>query len=488
MIKLRLLFLLGCGLMIFVAPVTPTHAAPPVIGGCQIFPDNNAWNTDISNAPVHALSKKYIKNINRNGGKFVHPDFGDNQDYGIPWIDVDGSTQPFVPVTFDYDDESDPGPYPIPHDAPVEGGGDRHVLVVDTNDCTLYEMYASEFVGGPNNAWHAGSGAVYDLNSNDLRPDGWTSADAAGLPILPGLARCDEVMAGEITHALRFTVNRTQSSWVYPATHEASNITDPTYPPMGLRFRLKANYDISGFSQQAKVIATALKKYGMILADNGSNWYISGERDRDECWDDNQLNDLKGIPGKAFEVIVSPPAPSAVEGDRVANGGFEGRAVTGLPTNWSVINRSKEKRICNNVNPLNPGSNVIHAFEGQCAFMFRGRKNEASTLNQRLDITGLQVNDEITLNAQIKGEGVPDGTATIVIKAKFTDKTKDKVVTPIPGGTYDYQLVTAAASFDKEIKRLIVNINYTGTTGRFYVDALSVTSASAPLLPLPAAP
>ncbi len=294
--------------LLLTLPSFGAQAATPTVDGCQVFPPENPWNTDISNASVHPNSANYIANILANGGDNVHPDFGEDPSYGIPWITVPG-TQPLVPITFDYDDESDPGPYPIPPDAPVEGGGDRHVIVIDRDDCILYEVYAATFVGGPQNAWEAGSGAIFDLDSNALRPDGWTSADAAGLPIFPGLARCDEVMSGEINHALRFTVNRTQRAYIYPARHFASNLTGTNYPPLGLR--LKANYDISGFSDQATVIAAALKRYGMILADNGSNWFISGETNP-SCWNDDQLNDLKSIPGSAFEVIVSPPAVDEV--------------------------------------------------------------------------------------------------------------------------------------------------------------------------------
>jgi hypothetical protein len=292
--------------LLLVLPSLSAQAATPIIDGCQVFPPENPWNTDVSSAPVHPNSANYIANILANGGDNVHPDFGEDPSYGIPWITVPG-TQPLVPITFDYDDESDPGPYPIPPDAPVEGGGDRHVIVIDRDNCVLYEVYAATYLGGPQNAWEAGSGAIFDLDSNALRPEGWTSADAAGLPILPGLARCEEVMSGEINHALRFTVNRTQRAYIYPARHFASSYTGTNYPPMGLRLRLKSNYDISGFSGQASVIAAALKRYGMILADNGSNWYISGETNP-SCWNDDELNDLKSIPGTAFEVIVSPPA------------------------------------------------------------------------------------------------------------------------------------------------------------------------------------
>ncbi|HEU5089092.1 MAG TPA: hypothetical protein VFT99_16665, partial [Roseiflexaceae bacterium] len=213
------------------------------------------------------------------------------------------ATQPLVPITFtDYGDESDPGPYPIPPNAPIEAGGDRHVLVLQQGACKLFELYQAN----PNGSgWDAASGAVFDLRSNALRPDGWTSADAAGLPILPGLARYDEVNSGRITHALRFTVYRSQRAYIHPATHQAGATDDPAYPPMGLRLRLKSSYDISGFHGQARVILEALRTYGMIVADNGSSWFISGARD--PRWNDDDLEQLKTVPGSAFEVLQSGP-------------------------------------------------------------------------------------------------------------------------------------------------------------------------------------
>jgi hypothetical protein len=204
-----------------------------------------------------------------------------------------------VPVNFtDYGDESDPGPYPIPLGAPIENGSDAHVLAVDRDHCKLYEMYASSAAG---DHWDAGSGAAFDLQSDALRPDGWTSADAAGLPIFPGLVRYDEVANGRINHALRFTVSRTQRAYIHPATHYASSSTDAALPPMGLRLRLKASFDVSGYHGEARVVLDALKKYGMIVADNGSNFYITGAAD--SRWDDTDLDQLKSVPGGAFEVV-----------------------------------------------------------------------------------------------------------------------------------------------------------------------------------------
>jgi hypothetical protein len=258
----------------------------------------------VDTLPLDSSSAAYVKTIG--AGVFAHADFGsglwDGGPIGIPFVVVSNS-QPLVNVTFDYSDESDPGPYPIPSDAPIEGGpqssGDRHVLVLDQDNCLLYELYdAFPQTGG---SWNAGSGAIYDLNSQALRPAGWTSADAAGLPILPGLVRYDEVAAGEIRHAIRFTAPQTRNTYVWPARHEASSLTATKYPPMGQRFRLKSTFDISSFSPEVQVILTALKKYGMILADNGSSWYLSGVPD--ERWNNDDLHEFSQISGAAFEAV-----------------------------------------------------------------------------------------------------------------------------------------------------------------------------------------
>ncbi len=293
----RILLIFVCSLF---AAAAFAQDAPevPAVGDCAVFPADNPWNTDISDYPVHPNSDAYIAAISQYGDEYLHADFGGDGEYGIPYVVVDAS-QPLVPITFTaYGDESDPGPYPVPEDAPIENGGDQHVLVVDGENCMLYELYAAEYNG---EGWDAESGAVFDLTSNDLRPAGWTSADAAGLPIFPGLARYDEVEAGAIHHALRFTVEESQMAYILPATHWASSSDDPDLPPMGLRLRLKADYDISGYTGQARVILEALKVYGMIVADNGTSWFISGASD--PRWDDDDLNQLKSVPGDAFEVV-----------------------------------------------------------------------------------------------------------------------------------------------------------------------------------------
>jgi hypothetical protein len=287
---------------------TMLFAAAPAIGPCRMFPSDHIWNVRVDDLPVDPQSGVWVATIGTD--RPLHPDFGagfwppgSGSPMGIPFTTVPPG-QPRVPVTFTYASESDPGPYPIPPDAPIEGGaqstGDRHVVVVDTGDCRLYELY-NAFPDNGGNRWRADSGAVFDLNGYALRPRGWTSADAAGLPILPGLVRYDEVAAGEIRHAVRFTAPQTRRAFVWPARHFASQLTGSQYPPMGQRFRLKADVDISGFHPQVQVILTALKRYGMILADNGSAWYISGTPDN--RWDNEVLAQLKTLRGSHFEAV-----------------------------------------------------------------------------------------------------------------------------------------------------------------------------------------
>ncbi len=273
----------------------------PTIANCPVFPSDNPWNQDVSNLAVHPNSANYIASIN-SSKQYLHADFGSDPTYGIPYVVVPG-TQPKVPINFtDYGDESDPGPYPVPLNAPIEGGGtggDQHVLTVDGDNCMLYELYNASL--NTQGGWDASSGAVFNFRSNALRTLGWTSADAAGLPIFPGLVRYDEIQAGVIKHALRFTVQNSQRAYILPATHFASSSTNANLPPMGLRVRLKANFDISGFTGASKVILQALKTYGMIVADNGSSWFISGATD--SRWNDDDLNQLKTVPGSAFEAV-----------------------------------------------------------------------------------------------------------------------------------------------------------------------------------------
>lgn len=274
-------------------------------GDVEIFPPDNPWNQDVSNLPVHPKSREYLESAGFD--KNLHPDFGtvwNGAPNGIPYVVVNGS-QPKVPVKFEYADESDPGPYPIPPEAPIEGGpksdGDRHILVIDATNKKLYETFSTYPDG---TGWRAGSGAIFDLTSNKLRPAGWTSADAAGLPVFPGLVRYDEVVEQkEIRHALRFTVRKTQRGYIPPATHWASRSKDRNLPPMGLRVRLKANYDTSKFPPEAQVILKCLKTYGMLLSDNGGDWFISGTPDA--RWNDEAIRTLKRVKGRDLEAVFT---------------------------------------------------------------------------------------------------------------------------------------------------------------------------------------
>jgi hypothetical protein len=282
-----------------------------VLAGCPVFPADNHWNLRVDKLPVHPSSDAIVRSIG--AGDQMHADFGSGRylgaPIGIPYVTVPRG-QRRVPVSFDYADESDRGRHPIPARAPIEGGrssdGDRHVIVVQRSRCRAYELFdAHPAAGGAR--WRAGSGAIFNLRSNRLRPRGWTSADAAGLPILPGLARYPEVRRGEIRHALRFTASRTRRAFIYPARHFASGLTDPDLPAMGQRLRLKRGYDISRFPGQSRIVLRALKRYGMILADNGSSWYVSGAPSRG--WDNDDLHSLHDVPGSAFEVVDTSRLP-----------------------------------------------------------------------------------------------------------------------------------------------------------------------------------
>ena len=316
MIALRRFAVLACLSLVAVSAVVVVPSlvsAHPLPGapGCPVFPADNPWNQRVDQLPVAGNSAQVISTIGLNDP--VHPDFGSGlyggEPIGIPYAVVSSKTRK-VPVGFQYASESDRGPYPLPRGVPIEGGygssGDRHVIVVNRDTCTDYELFAAYPHDG-GKRWTAGSGAIFNLRSDHLRPAGWTSADAAGLPILPGLARYDEVAAGVIDHALRFTAPCSAPRYVYPARHEASTCHGANLPPMGLRVRLKAGVKISGLPYQARVVAQALKRYGMILADNGSPWYISGAPN--PHWSNDALHLLDRLTGRDFEVVDTSSLP-----------------------------------------------------------------------------------------------------------------------------------------------------------------------------------
>lgn len=290
------------GLLACAFAAAPVSAAVPAVTipgapNCPVFPSTNVWNRPVTGLDIATNSDQLMESIGLDA--YLHPDFSSiaGGNYGIPYNVVGGAAKK-KPVRFTWPDESDRGPYPIPRRPKIEGGSDRHILIVDRDACYLYELFAARKTS---TGWRAGSGAIWNMRSNALRPDGWTSADAAGLPILPGLARYDEVAAGEIRHALRFTTEVTRRAYIYPARHYASDYANPNLPPMGLRIRLKASVNINGFGPQARVILRALQTYGMILADNGSPLYVTGTPSAG--WDDDDLHDLHQISGDDFEVV-----------------------------------------------------------------------------------------------------------------------------------------------------------------------------------------
>jgi hypothetical protein len=340
--RLAALIVAGCGLL-------PAQE----IAGCPVFPKNNVWNVPIDKLSVHANSARIIQTVGPD--RNLHPDFSASG--GIPF-NVVPANQPMVPITFESGD-SDPGPYPIPPNPVIESGTDAHVVVVQQGECRLYEVFLLQ--KGPTGAWRGSSGAIFNLRGNELRPDGWTSADAAGLPILPGLVRYDEIASGEIRHALRFTVPTTKREYIWPARHFASRTDDSIYPPMGLRMRLKANYDISRFHPEVQVLLRALKKYGMILSDNGSPWFITGATDsrwNDEIW--AQLKQVKGGDLEAVDGSSLMISPNSAQAGTVATIGRNDVAFSPTPTFDPTGGGTQTIRLTGNV----VSSTVINLIDG----------------------------------------------------------------------------------------------------------------------------
>lgn len=468
------------------------------IQGCAVFPPDNPWNLDISKAPVHPHSASYLSNILTGGNKFLHADFGSNLAYGIPYVVVSG-TQAQVPINIvEYPDESDKGPFPIPLNAPFEGGdpksGDRHVLVVDKDNCVLYEMYHAVQVGS---GWNCGSSAKFDLKSNALRPDGWTSCDEAGLPILPGLVRYDEVTAGAIHHALRFTVHTTQKAYIHPATHLGTTV-GPDFPPMGLRLRLKADFDTSKFTGQALVVLTALKTYGMFVADTGTDWYITGATDG--RWNDDDLSQLKTVPGTAFEAVDTGPI-LGVDGTGGSGGGGGGGGGTGetgsaLDTDGDGFPDELENALSSNPNsasstPLNIPSGAPETLASPhltVVLDFKHSSNDSLTLACALPVLpGTTVDGQdlvvdvggIIQRVQLssKGKGVNSaGSASVKIgkngsaqlqakfKGAFASNVSDEGLTQSNGGTPP--VVGTIVLFAGKMYRLDITLNYAVKNGK----------------------
>ncbi len=370
---------LGAILLIGAAAVRSAPAASPVLGGCPVLPADNIWNTPVDTLPVDANSDAYINAIGVTAN--VHADFGSgvwplgsNSPIGIPYIVVPAD-QPLVNINWTaYGDQSDPGPYPVPTAAPIEGGpdlsndGDRHVLVVRQGECKLYELYRA--FPQADGSWNADSGAVYTLTLNGpLRPDGWTSADAAGLPMLPGLVRYDEVAAGELNHAIRFTAPQTRDTHLWPARHDASSLTSTQVPPMGQRFRLKASFAIdSRFSPEVQVILRALKKYGLILADNGSAWYLGGAPD--DRWVNDDLHQLdQYVSGSDFEAVdesslmVDPNSGQAIDHFVVsAQPGSNAIPIGSSAANQLIIEKSLTFSGAVNLSAVSPSPSLMLSF------------------------------------------------------------------------------------------------------------------------------
>ena len=342
------------GLALVAAPGTASAGSPlPGAPNCQMFPADNVWNTEISALPVDPHSAAWMASMHSSTTN-LHPDFGPSGDptnpYGMPYTVVSPS-HPLTNVSFQYSGESDPGPYPFGADTPIEGGaqstGDRHALMVNPSTCTLYELFDAHYSASGSTA---GSGAIWNLNSNALRPDGWTSADAAGLPILPGLLRYDEVQSGSITHAIRMTATTTDTAFIWPARHAAGAANNPDLPPMGARFRLKASFNISTFSPQAQVVLRAMQRYGLILADNGSNWYFGGTAD--PAWPSALVDELKQVPAGAFEAVdesslmVNPNSGQALPEWRHGAVHVRARLPPGGIRRWRLLLLRAVLRVC----------------------------------------------------------------------------------------------------------------------------------------------
>ena len=419
-----------------VLAVVASAYAQTIGNGCPVLPSDNIWNTPVDTLPVSANSDTYVNTIGPSTG--MHADFGagmwDGGPIGIPFVVVPGTQQKY-PATFLYWDESDPGPYAVPQNAPIEGGsnstGDRHAIAVDGDNCILYELYRAFPQGS---SWNADSGAIFDLRSNALRPAGWTSGDAAGLPIMPGLVRYDEVAAGEIRHAIRLTVPQTQRLYIWPARHYASSLTDPKYPPMGQRFRLKAGFDVSTYPADVQVILRALKKYGMILADNGSAWFISGQPDA--RWNDSNLSQFSHVLGSNFEAVdesslmINPDSGQARQGASVTvSPASASLSVNGSQQFTATVQGSSNQSVTWGVNGVAGGNTTVGLVDAS------GLYSAPSA-----------VPNPPTVSVQATSVAVPSATGSASVTIKYPPPSINSV-TPNPMLTGSFTLTVNGNSF-----------------------------------------
>jgi hypothetical protein len=480
--------------LLFLAGVVSAQAAPPTVGGCQVLPADNYWNTPIDTLPLHPGSASWVASVGNTAR--LHADWGKGpptDNYGIPYITVTAA-QPLVQILpdpeDDFSDESDPGPYPIPPTAPVEGGGlddgDRHVLVIETTNCVLYELYHAYRLANDN--WTASSYAKWPLNSNALRPAGWTSADAAGLPIFPGLVRWEEVAAGEINHAIRFTAAAIWGSengaqkYLWPARHASGSNTTPTRPPMGARFRLKASFDISGFSPATQVILRAFKKYGLVLADGGSNWFFQGVSSA--SWPDSVFSELGGIAGSNFEVVdtafmqlgadsaqsLQPGADLAVTQSATPNPASTGKDLIYVATVSNVGSGAASTTVLNGQMPL--GARLIWSSHG-CVTTMEGTSTFRAVYRCSLGTLagGSSVNVRIVARVEAAGIGMNSLTATTTTSETVLANNSNDLAVPInpsPAGVpvtrYRlYSPVTLEHHFTTDANEYNVLGSFTGT-------------------------
>jgi hypothetical protein len=451
----------------------PLNGQAPSVGSCSVFPADNVWNTRVDHLPVDANSATYVSTIGPTLG--LKADFGsglwDGGPIGIPFVTVPG-TQTKYPATFMYWDESDGGPYAIPLDAPIEGGsqsdGDRHALSIDVDNCILYELY---YAFPQAASWEAGSGAIFDLRSHALRPAGWTSADAAGLPIFAGLVRYEEILAGEIRHAIRFTVPRTRNTYIWPARHKASSLTGTQYPPMGQRFRLKAGFDIGGFSTTNQIILRALKKYGMILSDNGSAWYMTGVPD--ERWNNSDLNLLRNVPGSAFEAVDESSLMIDPNSGQARQSGVN---VTVSPTSASVL-----------VNAFRNFAAAVSGVEDQSVtWLVNGIEGGNSTVGWISAIGTYQAPGVVPSPSKVsvQARSVVDPSALGTAAVSIVPRPSIASLSPSPVKTGNFTLTVNGASFQNGAVVKFGGISLPTT----YVSAIRLKATGTVTAPNPAVP